>query len=67
MNDVITGSDGSKFLVISKKKSVDILTLGRAVQLGVGWGLAGGDVGTVSIVKIVSLSPRVENLTSRSL
>ena len=30
------------------------------------WGLAVGDVGTVSIVKIVSLSPRIEKLNSRS-
>ena len=30
------------------------------------WGLAVGDVGTVSLVKIVSLSPCIEKLNSRS-
>ena len=39
------------------------LTLGRASSAGE---LTVGDVGTVSIVKIVSLSPRVEKLNSRS-
>ena len=38
-------------------------TLGRASPAG---GLTVGDEGTVSIVKIVSLSPRVEKLKSRS-
>ncbi len=43
--------------MILKKKLVEI----RPAR-----GLTVGDVGTVSIVKIVSLSPRVEKLNSRS-
>ena len=41
------------------------LTLGRASPAG-GGGLTVADVGTVSIVKILSLSPRVEKLKSAS-
>ena len=71
VNDVMPGSDGLGFLVILKKKQLveiwnwtsELRSEPRRDQLGLGGPLriVGSD-GTVSIVKIVSLSPRVENL-----
>ena len=52
---------GREFGDFEKAVSWD-LTLGRVSPAG---DLTVGDVGTVSIVKIVSLSPRVEKLKSR--
>ena len=52
-----------------KTQLVEIWTLARAVQLGL-HGMRRpfvGSDGTVSIVKIVSLSPRVENLKLKKL
>ena len=48
-----------------KKQLVEIWLWAGPVQLG--GGVTVGDVGTVSIVKIVSLSPRVENLKVQKL
>ena len=63
VNDIIPESEGWEFGDFEKAVSKD-LTLGHASPAGE---LAVGDVGTVSIVKIVSLSPRVEKLKVRKL
>ena len=52
-------------LVILKKTLVEIWLWAWPGQAS--WGLTVGDVGTVSIVKIVSLSPRVEKLKVKKL
>ena len=54
VNDVMPGSDRLRFLMILKKTLVEIWLWAGPVQLG--GGLTVGDVGTVSIVKIVCLS-----------
>ena len=59
VDNVMLGSEGLRFLVIFEKAVCWDLNLGRASSPGE---LTVGDVGTVSIVKIVSLSPRVERL-----
>ena len=72
-NDVMPGSDGWGFLMILKKKQlVEIRAWVRRVDFWVEFVAYGmhrtfvGSDGTFSIVKIVSLSPRVERLNSRS-
>ena len=71
MNDVMPGIDGLGFWVIFEKNSElrferrrsESRSKARRVQLGLRDAphVVGSD-GTVSIVKIVSLSPRIENL-----
>ena len=59
---------GRNFGDFEKKELIEILTLGEG-RLAGGYGMRPaffGSDGAVSIVKIVSLSPRVEKLNSRS-
>ena len=77
VDDVMPGSDWLGILVILKRQLVEIrswampvviLSWTRRVQFvayGMHHAFVGSD-GTVSIVKIVSLFPRVERLNSRS-
>ena len=57
-------SNGPRFLVILKNKLVETWLWAGPVQLGES---TVDDVGTVSIVKIVSLSPRVEKTKSQEV
>ena len=69
VNDVMSGSDGLRILGdFWKKKISELRSEARRVQLGLQHvpRVMGSD-GTVSIVKIVSLSPRVEKLKVKKL
>ena len=77
VNDVMPGSDGLGFLVILNKSELRFALRRGKLIFGAwrdqsSWGLRDaprvvGSDETVSIVKIVSLSPRVENLNLKKV